>query len=64
MGNGCPHRSAPLHMGKLIGDTVQCGYHGLHFGENGRCVLNPNREGMIPPRMGVPSAGQVLGIAR
>jgi phenylpropionate dioxygenase-like ring-hydroxylating dioxygenase large terminal subunit len=37
----CPHRSAPLHRGMLIGDTVQCGYHGLRFAANGQCVHNP-----------------------
>ena len=24
----CCHRQAPLSTGTLIGDTVQCGYHG------------------------------------
>ena len=43
MGNLCPHRFAPLHMGKQIGDTVQCGYHGMVFGESGKCVLNPHQ---------------------
>jgi phenylpropionate dioxygenase-like ring-hydroxylating dioxygenase large terminal subunit len=38
----CPHRFAPLHMGKQIGDVVQCGYHGLEFGADGRCVRNPH----------------------
>ncbi|HEY6992180.1 MAG TPA: Rieske 2Fe-2S domain-containing protein, partial [Xanthobacteraceae bacterium] len=28
----CPHRFAPLHMGKIVaGDRVQCPYHGLEF---------------------------------
>ena len=49
----CAHRFAPLHMGRLIGDTVQCPYHGLQYGESGRCVLNPNGDGMIPPKMAV-----------
>jgi vanillate O-demethylase monooxygenase subunit len=42
----CPHRFAPLHMGKLIDDVVQCPYHGLRFDSGGRCVLNPH--GPIP----------------
>ncbi|HVI62767.1 MAG TPA: Rieske 2Fe-2S domain-containing protein, partial [Bradyrhizobium sp.] len=38
----CPHRFAPLHMGKIIdGDRVQCPYHGLEFDSSGACVLNP-----------------------
>lgn len=37
----CPHKWAPLHRGKLIGDTVQCGYHGLCFDAKGACAHNP-----------------------
>jgi phenylpropionate dioxygenase-like ring-hydroxylating dioxygenase large terminal subunit len=55
MGNLCPHRFAPLHMGKKIGDTVQCGYHGMVFGESGKCVLNPHHGGVISPAMKVAS---------
>ncbi len=55
MGNLCPHRFAPLHMGKRIGDTVQCGYHGMVFGESGKCVLNPHHGGVISPAMKVHS---------
>ena len=42
----CPHRFAPLHMGKLVDDVVQCPYHGLRFDSAGKCVLNPH--GPIP----------------
>ena len=42
----CPHRFAPLHLGKFDGDTVQCGYHGLKFNGAGECVHNPH--GPIP----------------
>jgi phenylpropionate dioxygenase-like ring-hydroxylating dioxygenase large terminal subunit len=42
LGDRCPHRFAPLHLGKQIGDVVQCGYHGLEFGSDGRCVRNPH----------------------
>jgi len=55
IGNLCPHRFAPLHMGKRIGDTVQCGYHGMVFGESGACVLNPHHGGVISPAMKVPA---------
>jgi len=55
IGNLCPHRFAPLHMGKRIGDTVQCGYHGMVFGESGKCVLNPHHGGVISSAMAVPS---------
>lgn len=39
--NRCPHRFAPLSRGKLKGDVLQCGYHGLGFDGSGRCVHNP-----------------------
>jgi phenylpropionate dioxygenase-like ring-hydroxylating dioxygenase large terminal subunit len=55
MGNLCPHRFAPLHLGKKIGDTVQCGYHGMVYGESGECVLNPHHGGVISPAMKVAS---------
>jgi vanillate O-demethylase monooxygenase subunit len=44
----CPHRFAPLHKGKLINGTVQCPYHGLRFGPDGRCVHNPHGDGVVP----------------
>jgi len=47
----CPHRFAPLHMGKIVaGDRVQCPYHGLQFDDTGACVLNPHGARSIPPR--------------
>lgn len=46
--NRCPHRFAPLHLGKLDGDVVRCGYHGLEFNGEGRCVRNPHGD-WIPP---------------
>lgn len=55
IGDRCPHRFAPLSLGKQVGDTVQCGYHGLRFDSAGRCVLNPVGEGRIPARAAVPS---------
>lgn len=38
----CCHRFVPLSMGKRVGDTVQCGYHGLRFDGSGACVEAPN----------------------
>jgi phenylpropionate dioxygenase-like ring-hydroxylating dioxygenase large terminal subunit len=44
----CSHRFAPLSMGKLVaGDRVQCIYHGLEFGSDGKCVKNPHGNGGI-----------------
>lgn len=46
----CPHRLAPLSLGKVLPNgRVQCGYHGLEFDAAGRCVHNPYGTGNIPP---------------
>jgi phenylpropionate dioxygenase-like ring-hydroxylating dioxygenase large terminal subunit len=39
--NACPHRKLPLSMGRLKGDEVECGYHGLTFDCAGACVRVP-----------------------
>ncbi len=44
--DACPHRKLPLSMGRLKGDTVECGYHGLTFDCVGQCVWAPG--GRIP----------------
>ena len=49
--NTCPHRYSPLHMGTLLGDVVECAYHGLRYDSSGRCVHNPHGEGKIPEKM-------------
>lgn len=38
----CPHRFAPLSAGRIEGDAVTCGYHGLGFNAKGECVRNPH----------------------
>lgn len=45
--DACPHRKLPLSSGRLKGDTVECGYHGLTFDCAGRCVWAPG-QGRIP----------------
>lgn len=40
----CPHRHFPLGKSCLIGDTIQCGYHGITFGPDGQCVRVPSQE--------------------
>ena len=40
----CCHRQAPLSMGKLVGNIVECPYHGLQFDPTGKCVKVPSQE--------------------
>lgn len=42
----CPHRQLPLSKGKRIGDTIQCGYHGMTFGADGACVRVPGQSNL------------------
>ena len=44
----CCHRAAPLSMGELSGEYLACGYHGLKFDVNGRCVEVPGQP-EVPP---------------
>ncbi len=44
----CAHRFAPLHLGRLVADEVECPYHGLRYDNRGQCVLNPQGDGTIP----------------
>lgn len=45
IGNRCPHRFAPLHMGKVKGEALECGYHGVQFDARGACAFNPHIKG-------------------
>lgn len=44
----CPHRFAPLHLGRQEGDGLRCPYHGLEFDGAGVCTRNPHGDGRIP----------------
>ncbi len=44
----CCHRNLPLSMGRLEGEAVRCGYHGLKFDAQGRCIEVPGQAN-IPP---------------
>ena len=41
MRNRCPHRAFPLSRGKLVGDRLVCGYHGMEFDTDGICQSLP-----------------------
>jgi vanillate monooxygenase len=40
----CCHRRAPLSKGRLLGDRLQCGYHGFVFAPDGACVEVPGHD--------------------
>ncbi|MDB5817987.1 MAG: vanillate O-demethylase oxygenase [Rhizobacter sp.] len=42
--DACPHKLAPLSIGTLRGDSVECGYHGLTFDCSGQCVRIPGQD--------------------
>ncbi len=44
----CPHRLLPLSKGYVDGEKLVCGYHGLTFGDGGRCVHMPNQDTIHP----------------
>ncbi|MBU3737884.1 MAG: aromatic ring-hydroxylating dioxygenase subunit alpha [Rhodoferax sp.] len=46
--DACPHRKLPLSMGRVQGDAIECGYHGLTFDCTGRCI-NAATQDRIPP---------------
>ena len=50
--NRCCHRSFPLSHGRIEGDTIVCGYHGLRYDTSGRCIE-------IPMQKSVPAAIRV-----
>ncbi len=40
----CAHRGFPLSAGRVIDDTIECGYHGFQFGCDGVCTKVPAQE--------------------
>ena len=45
----CAHRGYPLSAGRLVGDAIECGYHGFTFGCDGVCTRVP-AQSSIPAR--------------
>jgi vanillate O-demethylase monooxygenase subunit len=50
----CIHRRLPLSAGRVRGDAIECGYHGLVFDGNGHCVKVPGQD-LVPPGAAVRS---------
>ena len=48
MEDACPHRKLPLSMGRIKGDAIECGYHGLTFDDCGRCIDAATQD-RVPP---------------
>jgi phenylpropionate dioxygenase-like ring-hydroxylating dioxygenase large terminal subunit len=41
MADKCPHRGVALSVGRLVGDCIQCPFHGFEFDTSGICKLVP-----------------------
>jgi phenylpropionate dioxygenase-like ring-hydroxylating dioxygenase large terminal subunit len=50
----CCHRGAPLSLGKIVDQGLECGYHGLVHDCSGRCVHIPGQD-KIPEKARVRS---------
>jgi phenylpropionate dioxygenase-like ring-hydroxylating dioxygenase large terminal subunit len=37
----CPHRTARLSVGRIVGDTLQCIFHGIRWDGRGECAFIP-----------------------
>ena len=54
VGGRCPHRHFPLGKSCLKGDAIVCGYHGIAFGADGRCVDIPSQD-VVPRAYTIPT---------
>lgn len=39
--DSCPHRFVKLSRGKVVGDNLECAYHGWQIGADGACAVVP-----------------------
>jgi phenylpropionate dioxygenase-like ring-hydroxylating dioxygenase large terminal subunit len=44
----CPHRRFPMVRAAVVGDALQCGYHGWTFDCSGACTRIPSQENYVP----------------
>ena len=51
MSDLCPHRGVALSAGKLVGDCIQCPFHGFEYDSSGDCRFIPaNGKNSQPPK--------------
>ncbi|MGH8867186.1 MAG: Rieske 2Fe-2S domain-containing protein [Actinomycetes bacterium] len=48
LADACWHRLVPLSMGRLEGDDLRCGYHGIRYDADGRATHMPAQETLNP----------------
>ena len=53
----CPHRGVALSSGKVVGDQIQCPFHGFEYDPSGRCTFLP----AIGSSMSIPKQFQAQG---
>jgi len=54
----CAHRAYPLSSGRLVEDSIECGYHGFAYGPDGLCTRVPAQP-EVPTRAKVSSYATV-----
>lgn len=47
----CPHRGAPLSLGRVVDGRLICGYHGLEMGCDGKTVAMPGQRVQVFPSL-------------
>ena len=48
LADACWHRLAPLSRGAVVGDEIQCPYHGMRYDAAGRCTHMPAQRTINP----------------
>ena len=51
----CPHRRFPMVRARVVGDALECGYHGWTFDCSGACVRVPSQEDYVPRGFRIPT---------